>query len=793
MIEKIDRYEIHKEIGRGAMGIVYMGYDPNIGRTVAVKTLRMDLFSDAEEKDEFLIRFKREAQTAGRLSHPNIVTIYDLGQDNISNNLYIIMEFISGKNLKEIIGKTDIINPETSLTILSQIADGLDFAHKNGIIHRDIKPANILLTSSKVVKITDFGIAKISGTNYTQTGKSLGTPSYMSPEQVLGKDITYKSDLFSFGALAYEILTGEKAFKGNNITSIVYKILNEKPVLPESNIFSKNEGLVRAIMKCMDRDPAKRYMSASEFIADIKTAMLSAPGEAEPETQAVYMKDSGSRKDEEYSTGSHTSRTEIDAENVPASVETIPEAQTQSVHSQDSTGSGTMRIQEKTGTALPGPKPESGIKKGRSKLFWAAIALLLLANIALFSTVVYFLYTGTGIFKRDLHEKEITADLSEESEDLGDSLAGDDVISIIDEEYPMEDESLQTADEEEITAVQDPAPQAVDDTIPADSGVPEKDLIIPSEDTASIIPVGTQHAENIHASSDPDIKEPLSDPEIPSKPDPYPMTESNSSFNHLKRNIRLYDTVKKNDDTFRRPRGFTLVGNSLYITEDPLGRGDPVIITDIASPSSFKVFNSERLDTPSDIKANKRGVIDVFIVSDTNNSTIKFFDKMGNLLNYIDNAHKKPFFIVNSPGEESFFITDYDTGHVYKYTTRGELQSKSRSRLEKPMGIAYSQGILYVVDNGSGKIHKFRQNLSEAGSFKLPSDITDNPVGIAVYRDILLVADMDKGYLIAMTPGGEFAGTVSPPDIKSPYYMEIIGNRLFISDNSNGYIYIYEY
>ncbi len=810
MIKKIDRYEIHKEIGRGAMGIVYMGYDPNIGRTIAIKTLRMDLFSDDEEKEEFLVRFKREAQTAGRLSHPNIVTIYDLGQDSVSNNLYIIMEFISGKNLKEIISEKKTINTDISLSILSQTADGLDFAHKNGIIHRDIKPANILLTSNKVVKITDFGIAKISGTNFTQTGKSLGTPSYMSPEQVLGKEISYKSDLFSFGALAYEVLTGEKAFKGNNITSIVYKILNEKPALPESNLLSQNQRLIRAILKCMDRDPEKRYASAADFVSDIKTALLSPAGESEGETQAVHMDmpEKARESAEEASgltTGSKTSGTVLATGASEMVMEPVQETASETAGISDSR---TVRVSDQSKTMAVSKDQAEKPAKGRSKSFWIlAIALILLANIALFSGLIYFLHTRVGLFGKSEAENEIVEEMGQEAINEDEKPETGQPVSIIDQEQgPAVNDGL--ADNDNGLDLQG------DTEIPSDTQANEESIIEDETVPEAIILDNT--VENSTSDTGPDsvmhdsieeIQVPSTKPEtaeetpettqIEDKPatDTTPghttAPERNPALHALKNSIYLLDTIKKNGDNFRNPRGFTIVKNRIYITEDPIGGGDPVLITSLDNPSDFKLFNSERLDTPSDIKLNKRGVIELFIVSDTNNASIKFFDMMGNLLSYIDSGHEKPFFIASLPAEEIFFITDYDTGHIYKYNTRGNLLSKTRKRLEKPMGLAMHHGILYVVDNENRTVHAFRPNLVELNSFKIPEDICDDPVGIAAYRDILLITDEGNGKIIAMTSKGKFAGTIEFPELKNPYYIEVRNSRIFISDNGNGYIYIY--
>lgn len=825
MLQKIDRYEIHKEIGRGAMGIVYMGYDPNISRTVAIKTLRMDLFS-GDEKDEFLIRFKREAQTAGRLSHQNIVTIYDLGEDSNSNNLYIIMEFISGKNLKEILSDSREIDSKTAVSILSQIADGLDYAHKNGIIHRDIKPANIIITANKQVKITDFGIAKVSGTEFTQTGKSLGTPSYMSPEQVLGKDVTSKSDLFSFGALSYEVLTGEKAFKGNNITSIVYKILNEKPALPESNILSQNQRLIKAITRAMDRDPSKRYNSASEFVSDIKTALLT----REPAVTGSI------EKKEDMSLHMHSqnaTETEPHDETLPASKEAfIPEedvtqkaspsadSPTLLTRHSDSADRGskrdrTIKHDPARSATIPVKKSASEPQHKSKALLIFAVILAIVFILGLSGTAGYFLidrYLSSG------KEKPAqTAEVSETTEDASRTEPYTDItdpaVSIIDDTELSEEsdpgslfdrlfagkeqgeqesselarEMVTQTDEENDISTGDMISSAQKDTLthPGDKGIISKPDDQDTDAPLALSP-GTDPAEDPLS---PAVKDDIL------KPAPVTSTQPkipNRTFHAIKKNISYYGIIGKELEKFRRPRGFTIVGNNIYIAEDPLGRGDPILVTDINDSSSYDIFNTERLDTPSDIKLNKRGVVDIFIVTDTNNGNIKFFDKQGNLLSYIEGDHKKPFFIVSDIKEQIFYVTDFSTGHIYKYDSRGSLLSKSRNPLKKPMGIAMHADIIYVVDNSTLKVHTFRPNLSEIGSFQIPSDIAKSPIGIRVYNDILLITDESKRILIGMALKGDFLGTIDLDNLKSPYYLEIHGNKLFISDNSEGYIYIYE-
>jgi serine/threonine-protein kinase len=203
-LEKIGRYEIVGQLGKGAMGVVYRAMDPTIGRTVALKTMRLDV--QGPDSSELLARFRNEARLAGVLNHPNIVTIYDAGETG--GLFYMAMEYIEGKTLYQLMLQEHALSMETVLDLSRQICAGLDAASAQRVVHRDIKPANIMILPSGTVKITDFGIAK-SGGSMTSTGEVLGTPNYMSPEQVKGKPLDGRSDLFSFGVILYEMITGE--------------------------------------------------------------------------------------------------------------------------------------------------------------------------------------------------------------------------------------------------------------------------------------------------------------------------------------------------------------------------------------------------------------------------------------------------------------------------------------------------------------------------------------------------------------------------------------------------------
>ncbi len=264
--EKLGRYEILAELGQGAMGVVYKAVDPVIDRTVAIKTINLNLPKD--ELAAFEERFYREAKSAGRLNHPNIVTIYDAGEaDRVA---YIAMEFLEGRELKEVIASGEPLPLARAVDIAIQVADGLAFAHEHGIIHRDIKPANIMVLTNGQVKITDFGIAKMPAGAHTQVGIVLGSPKYMSPEQVVGKHVDGRSDIFSLGAVLYELLTGQPAFAGEELTAIMYKVLHEMPPLPTSIRPGLPAALDYIVVRALAKDPEARYQTAQEMAEDLR-------------------------------------------------------------------------------------------------------------------------------------------------------------------------------------------------------------------------------------------------------------------------------------------------------------------------------------------------------------------------------------------------------------------------------------------------------------------------------------------------------------------------------------------
>lgn len=260
----LGRYQVEKELGKGAMGVVYLGRDPKIGRIVAIKTMALSQEFEADELDEVKQRFFREAETAGRLNHPNIVTIYDAGEEH--DLAYIAMEFLKGRDLVPQTKPNNLLPLPKTLTVVARVAEALAYAHQQNVVHRDIKPANIMYDAqADSVKVTDFGIARITDSSKTKTGMVLGTPSYMSPEQLAGKKIDGQSDLFSLGVTLYQLACGSLPFQGDSMTQLMFKIANEPP----TDILGVNpalpECLVAIISKALAKDVAARFRSGEEM------------------------------------------------------------------------------------------------------------------------------------------------------------------------------------------------------------------------------------------------------------------------------------------------------------------------------------------------------------------------------------------------------------------------------------------------------------------------------------------------------------------------------------------------
>jgi serine/threonine protein kinase len=266
----LGRYEILKELGRGAMGTVFLGKDPRINREVAIKTLRYEEI-DPEQIDEVKKRFFREAEAAGRLSHPNIVTIFDVGEDY--EIAYMAMELLDGNDLAKYTRKESLLPQEEVIRVATCVASALDYAHANGIVHRDIKPANIMMLNNREIKVADFGIARVMATSKTQTGVVMGTPSYMSPEQIAGKKVDGRSDLFSLGVVLYELLAGEKPFNGDSIATLMYNITSSAPSSIREFSPDIPEKLVAILEKLLAKDVEARYQTGKEFADDLRTCL----------------------------------------------------------------------------------------------------------------------------------------------------------------------------------------------------------------------------------------------------------------------------------------------------------------------------------------------------------------------------------------------------------------------------------------------------------------------------------------------------------------------------------------
>jgi serine/threonine protein kinase len=269
-MDKIGKYKILGVLGKGGMGIVYKALDPDIEREVAIKTIRFDNFQEGTQKDDLMTRFIREARAAGRLSHPNIVTVYDVCREQ--DLTYIVMQFIEGQSLQALIDSGKRLSPPEIDALIKPVADALDYAHNSGIIHRDIKPANILIDKTNKPFLADFGVARMDTSTMTQSGTAIGTLSYMSPEQIKGQTIDRRADIFALGIILYELLSGKMPFHGDNISTLVYKIVNEQP----QRITEINKdipiGYDLVVQKTLAKNPEGRYQNCRQLIAALESA-----------------------------------------------------------------------------------------------------------------------------------------------------------------------------------------------------------------------------------------------------------------------------------------------------------------------------------------------------------------------------------------------------------------------------------------------------------------------------------------------------------------------------------------
>jgi len=264
MEKSFGKYQVNKELGRGAMGVVYLGYDTALDRPVAIKTIASTM-----REEELKKRFIREAQSAGKLRHNNIVTIYDFGLEN--DQLYLVMEYLEGQDLESLIASKKPLDLRERLDIVRQLCLGLNYAHEHGILHRDIKPANIRILPDGTVKIVDFGLASMQTSTLTKSNAILGTPHFMAPERIQGEKADGRSDQFSTGLILYELLTYQRPFTGDSISSIIFKILNQQPKRLDPQLIDQYPKLENIIKKAIAKIPGNRYPSMKEMIADIET------------------------------------------------------------------------------------------------------------------------------------------------------------------------------------------------------------------------------------------------------------------------------------------------------------------------------------------------------------------------------------------------------------------------------------------------------------------------------------------------------------------------------------------
>jgi tRNA A-37 threonylcarbamoyl transferase component Bud32 len=292
---KIGRYEIEAEIGRGATGVVHLAHDTRLRRRVAVKTYSLPQGLSRKQKKEFHERFLREAQAAARLSHPGIVTVYDADEDLDRNLPYIAMEYVPGKNLREILEAEGRFELDRVVEMAGVLAEALQMAHEAGIVHRDIKPANLLVRESdEAIQIADFGVAKLSSSTLTQSGTSIGSPAYMSPEQIRGRSIDGRSDLFSLAVILYELLCGERPFNGEDPTALIYSVVHETPIPITKRMNGLPAGLDAFFENALAKDPNDRYRDGQAFrqafeeacakvsSIDIESTVHEAAGQIEP-------------------------------------------------------------------------------------------------------------------------------------------------------------------------------------------------------------------------------------------------------------------------------------------------------------------------------------------------------------------------------------------------------------------------------------------------------------------------------------------------------------------------------
>ncbi|MFQ5718778.1 MAG: serine/threonine-protein kinase [Acidobacteriota bacterium] len=293
---RVGRYEIEKEIGRGAMGVVYVAHDPRVRRRVAIKTVQVPEGLDAGARQEYHERFLREAQSAGRLDHPAIVTIHDADEDADQGVSFIVMEYVEGRSLRAVLAGEGPLAPDRVLDLARQVAAALDVAHAAGVVHRDVKPANILVREADgAVKIADFGIARLSTSDLTRSGQSLGSPAYMSPEQLRGRACDGRSDLFSLGVILYEALCGSRPFAGDDLPALSYAVVHESPVPITRLRPALPAGLDRFFATALAKNPSHRFADGVHLVEALAASLATTPAEAMDDAAAATQVAAGPR------------------------------------------------------------------------------------------------------------------------------------------------------------------------------------------------------------------------------------------------------------------------------------------------------------------------------------------------------------------------------------------------------------------------------------------------------------------------------------------------------------------
>src|SRR5262245_36885397 len=284
-LTRLGRYELKRVLGRGAMGVVYEGFDPNLRRRVAVKTILKSAALDEETARAYSERFVKEAQAVGRLNHPNIVQVHDFGEQN--EVAYLVMEFIQGRELRSFFEAKDAFTLPEVVRIMGELLDALDFAHEAGVIHRDIKPANVMLDGQRRVKLADFGVARVQDSDRSAAGTMVGTPAFMSPEQISGGKIDRRTDIFSAGVVLYQLLTGEQPFKGEGAWTVAKQIMQDDPPLPSTVVRSVSPAFDAIVNKALAKSAPLRFARASEFAAALRATQAAAQQSVPPATPAI--------------------------------------------------------------------------------------------------------------------------------------------------------------------------------------------------------------------------------------------------------------------------------------------------------------------------------------------------------------------------------------------------------------------------------------------------------------------------------------------------------------------------